>query len=302
MSDLLRSVLDPLFLRKINRLRLTVRHSFDTRPGNTPMPRGSQPSGLEIANHRVFADGDDPRYLDWNAYGRLDQLLVKTFRAEREAPLHILIDTSASMGIPVADHKLAFAGAVAASLAYISLRHQDPVRLVGLGGAETAEVVSPVFRHVRRLPEMETFLRRLAPQGPTALAERVERYLRLTRLPGVAIVLSDFLVPRSDYEHALERLYGRGCAVAALRVIGTLEKDPGHLPRRVRLRDAETGGERTVTMTAVNRQRYVDAFEDHLAQLKRWCEAHAVAFAVPDTAQGLENCLFDELPRAGLLH
>ncbi len=302
MNDYLRSVLDPGFLRKLNRLRLTVRHNFDTRPGNTPMPRGSQMSGLEIANHRTFVDGDDPRYLDWNAYGRLEQMLVKTFRAEREAPLHLLIDTSASMGVPRDDAKLEFAIALAASLAYISLRQQDPIRLIGLGGGAQPQAISPVFRHLKRLPEIDAFLRHLEPKGPTGLTERVEAYLRTTRLPGVAVALSDFLVPAADYEQALERLRARGCAVAALRIIGNQERDPDSLPRRVRLHDAETGAERVVTLTPANRARYAQALGEHLSGLKRWCDARAIGFAVPDTARGLETCLFDELPRAGLLH
>jgi hypothetical protein len=36
-------------------------------------------------------------------------------------------------------------------------------------------------------------------------------------------------------------------------------------------------------------------------RLRRWCEARRVAFAVVDTAQSLENALFGDLPRAGLL-
>lgn len=266
------------------------------------MPRGSQMSGLELANHRSFVDGDDPRYLDWNAFGRLDQMLVKTFRAEREAPLHLLIDTSASMGVPQRDDKLAFAEGLAVALAYIALRHQDPIRLVALGASAQPHAPSPVFRHLRRLPDIETFLRALAPHGPTALADGVDAYLRTTRLPGVAVVLSDFLVPAPEYEHALEQLRARGCAVAAVRIIGEQERAPDSLPRRVRLHDSETGAERVVTLTAANRARYVRALSDHLDGLRHWCDARAITCAIPDTARGLDTALFDELPRAGLLH
>src|SRR5436309_2773016 len=99
-SAALSAVLTPSFLRKLDRLHLTVRRSLSTRPGNTPMPRGSQGSGIELENYKEYGAGDDLRHLDWNAYGRLDQLLIKTFRAEREAPLHIFVDTSASMTVP----------------------------------------------------------------------------------------------------------------------------------------------------------------------------------------------------------
>src|SRR6185436_8787965 len=88
---------------KLDRLRLTVRKTLSTRPGQTLMPHGSQRSGIEIESYRTYTPGDDLRHLDWNAYGRLDQLLIKAFRAEREAPLHLFVDCSASMGFPESD-------------------------------------------------------------------------------------------------------------------------------------------------------------------------------------------------------
>src|SRR5499425_3814673 len=141
----LRTVSAPHVLRKLDRLRLVAQHSVTHRPGNTPVARATQASGLELANHKAYAPGDDLRYLDWNAYGRLEQRLIKTFRAEREAPVHLLIDASASMGVPAADGKLGFALGLAAGLAYIALRQNNPVRAAIL--AERAGNVSPLLRH-----------------------------------------------------------------------------------------------------------------------------------------------------------
>ena len=69
----------------------------------------------------------------------------------------------------------------------------------------------------------------------------------------------------------------------------------------MRLRDAETGSERLVDLTAAHRARYARAVEEHLARLKRWCAARAIGFATADTAAGIETCLLGDLPRAGLL-
>ena len=49
----LAAVLAPAFLRKLDRLQLTVRRSLSTRPGNTPMPRGAQGSGIELENSPI---------------------------------------------------------------------------------------------------------------------------------------------------------------------------------------------------------------------------------------------------------
>src|SRR5215470_1364739 len=300
VAGALRTVSAPQVLRKLERLRIAGQHSVSHRPGQTPVARASQASGLELANHKTYAPGDDLRYLDWNAYGRLEQRLIKTFRAEREAPVHLLVDASASMGVPAADGKLGFAAGIAAGLGYVALRQNNPTRVVVLGeGAETR--ISPLLRHVQRLPELLQFLGTIEAHGPTRLGEGIDAYLRSMHLPGTVVVISDFLLEPSAYERALDQLRGRGHHVLALRVIGREERDPSALPRQVRLLDAETGRERLIDLTAAHRADYARAVEEHLARLKRWCAARAIGHAVADTAAGIETCLLSDLPRAGLL-
>src|SRR5262249_3036257 len=160
------------------------------RPGNTPMPRGAQGSGIELENYKSYGVGDDLRHLDWNAYGRLDQLLIKTFRAEREAPLHIFVDASASMGCPPTDDKLGSGSGPAAGLAYVSLRNNDPVRLVIVSdAAPDLHLASPFFRHRDALHRVQDFLLQVRPHGKTVLAEGIAAALRAHRSPGVAIVV-----------------------------------------------------------------------------------------------------------------
>jgi uncharacterized protein (DUF58 family) len=296
----LRAVSAPQVLRKLDRLRFAGQHSVSHRPGHTPLARASQASGLELANYKAYAPGDDLRYLDWNAYSRLDQRVIKTFRAEREAPLHLLVDASASMAVPATDAKLAFALGLAAGLGYIALRQNNPVRAVALAHGD-GNRLSPLLRHVLRLPDLLRFLGAIAATGPTQVGEGIDAYLRSTHLPGTVVLISDFLVEPSVYEGALDLLRGRNHHVLALHVIGPSERDPSALPRQVRLRDAETGRERLLDLTAAHRASYARAVEEHRAQLARWCAARAIGHATADTAAGIERCLLAELPRAGLL-
>jgi len=266
------------------------------------MAAGSQESGMEFARYKTYTPGDELRHLDWNAYGRLDQLLVKRFRAEREAPLHILIDTSASMGSPASDDKLGFALAVAAALSYISLRHQDPVRIVATGGTDSPFRASPWFRHLGRLPQVRICLADHRAAGPGDLAKGVRSYLETCHAPGLAVMLSDFLVPPRACEDALELLRSRGCDVAALRVLGPRERDPGVLRGRVRLRDVERGAERVVRLTRSHRDAYRRALAAHLEHLRMWCAAREIVFAVADTSRNLDSLVVNDLTRTGLLH
>ncbi|HVN84089.1 MAG TPA: DUF58 domain-containing protein [Candidatus Binatia bacterium] len=298
----LASVFEPTFLRKLDRLQLRVRHSLATRPGNTPMPHGSQPSGIELANYKSYHPGDDLRYLDWNAYGRLDELLIKTFRAEREAALHVLIDCSASMGVPAADGKFSFAQALAASLSYVSLRNNDPVRIVALSALRNDTVrTSPWFRHRDALGRLRAFLVSLRARDVTTLAESVRAYARQARVPGVAVVVSDFLTEPRHYESALRTLIGYGWTLGVVRLLGPGERDPSRVFRRARVRDSETGAERIISLTPANRARYESALTAHLDGLRTWCAQHEVYFALVDPHSGLEHALFHDLVAAGMV-
>lgn len=299
----LAAVLAPGFLRKLDRLHLSVRRSLSTRPGNTPMPRGSQGSGIEIERHKAYAAGDDLRHLDWNAYGRLDELLIKTFRAEREAPLHIFIDASASMAVPAVDGKFAFALGLAATLAYVSVRNHDPVRAVAISTAlPRTHAAAPFLRHRSGLHGLRDFLLELQPNGETALGPGITGALLGQRSPGVAVVLSDFLMPPEAYEAAFADLLARRFTVAAVRVIGPAERDPTQLFRRGQLIDAETGRERFITLTPDNVTRYERALSEHITRLQTFCSRCGIACCVVDTGSGLEHCIFHDLPAAGLVH
>jgi uncharacterized protein (DUF58 family) len=299
----LATVLTPGFLRKLDRLHLTVRYSLSTRPGNTPMPRGAQGSGIEVESYKAYSAGDDVRHLDWNAYGRLDQLLVKSFRAEREAPLHIFVDASASMSVPAGDNKLGVAVALAASLAYVSLRNHDPVRVSAIGAAlPDLHISSPDVRHRQSLHGLRDFLLQLRPAGETALATGITAVLRRHRSPGVAILISDFLVPQRVYEAALGDLVARRSTVAAIRVIGPGERDPAALFRRAQVVDAETGGQRFITLSPENLTRYAQALSEHLRSLQAFCNRAGIVFCVADTAAGVDRSLFHDLPALGFIH
>jgi uncharacterized protein (DUF58 family) len=296
------AVLQPHYLAKLDRLRLAVRRALGTRPGQTPMPHGSQGSGIELEGYRAYHPGDDLRHLDWNAYGRLDQLLIKTFRAEREAPLHVFVDCSASMSFPASDDKLGVAAALAASLAYISVSNHDPVRIVALRSTlPRYHTASPFARHRQALVQLTDFIAALRSEGTASLARGLSQAMQLHPTAGLAVVLSDFLVEGREYESALGELLARGYTVSAVRLLGPGERRPETLFRRGRIVDAETGSERFVTLSPGNIERYQRALAEHAQSLRAFCNRAGVAFAVVDTAADLEDSLFGHLPAAGLV-
>src|SRR2546427_1923224 len=126
------AILDPTFLKKLERLSLVTRRPFagQMKGEKRSVKRGTS---VEFADYREYILGDDLRYVDWNTAARLEKLFVKLFIEEEDLYLALLIDTSKSMdfGNP---KKLHYAARVAAALGYIGLSNYDCVSITAVAG------------------------------------------------------------------------------------------------------------------------------------------------------------------------
>src|SRR5512136_3322302 len=93
----LTDLLDPQFMARLDSLDVLSRKILQ---GKLQGERRSKRRGqsVEFADHRAYVVGDDLRFVDWNVYGRLEQLFLKLFLEEQDLTIHLLVDTSASMG------------------------------------------------------------------------------------------------------------------------------------------------------------------------------------------------------------
>src|SRR3954470_12885043 len=89
-------VVDASLIAKLDRLSLNVgRDLISGLMGEHQAQRRT--SGIEFADYRQYATGDDLRRVDWNAYARLGTLMVKQAQAEHDTLLYMLLDASPSM-------------------------------------------------------------------------------------------------------------------------------------------------------------------------------------------------------------
>ena len=292
---------DSRLFARLDRMRLRVSRAHGARSGETAVRGLTQESGIEVESFKSYAPGDDIRYVDWNAVARIDQLLTRRFVAEREVPVHVLVDASASMSFPARDRKFFGAVRLAASLGYIALNNNDPVRVAILrqDGADGAE--SPLLRHRGRFLRLKPMLSEATTGGRTVLREAVDRYLERHRERGIVFLISDFLVPQADYESALTRLQARKLEVEAIHVVGREERDVERLVGRLRLRDAETGAVREIALSATERKRYAAAFAERADALRAFCHRTGVGYALVDSGDTIEHNLTKVLALAGML-
>src|SRR2546422_7322544 len=140
-------LLTPELLRRLEQFQLlAARRAKSSAKGE----RRSRARGqsVEFADYRTYVPGDDFRYLDWNLYGRLEQLFLKLYEEERELPVTIFLDASESMtfGTP---RKFDFARQVAAAIGYVALCGFDRVSVIAFPNSQADAVCRGALRSVR---------------------------------------------------------------------------------------------------------------------------------------------------------
>ena len=87
---------DDAFLKKIEYLYVMSKKVFT---GKLRAERKTRKvaSGIEFADHRNYAPGDDFRALDWRVFARTEKLLIRLFEEKEDLSIYFLIDGSNSM-------------------------------------------------------------------------------------------------------------------------------------------------------------------------------------------------------------
>lgn len=293
---------EPAFLQRLDNLVLGIKRARTVRMGRRALGR-VQGSGIELENFKDYSEGDDLRFLDWNAMARLDTLYTKSYRVERETEVSILIDASASMGLPVKDDKFGLARLLGAALAYVALGENDPVRLISFGGprGQLAYRATEFCRRRESYASFKPMLTEIKCAGATEMAGAVEQFLNQRRPPGVAIVVSDFLVPSSLYKTAFSHLLAARYEVKAIQVLGGREASGSLGNGAYRLRDCETGEFREVTITPTVTEACRRRLDNLREELQLHCAGHSITYAAAVGAQNLDDFIVRELPRLGLV-
>ncbi len=153
--------LDPTFLAKLDRLDVQSRKILQ---GKMKGERRSKRRGqsVEFADFRNYVPGDDLRFIDWNAYARLDKLFIKLFLEEEDLSLNVLVDVSAStdFGKP---HKLTYLRQLAAALGYVGLVNYNRVGISAFSDGVVGE--TGPLRGRRNVPRILDFLDKQTPAG-----------------------------------------------------------------------------------------------------------------------------------------
>ncbi len=251
-----------------------------------------QGSGIEFSDHREYSAGDDFRYLDWNIYARLGDLLLKRFQEEQDLTVFLLLDCSRSMGFqsPSTGETLKFdlARQLTAALAYIALADLDRISVLAFSDGIAEEF--PVTRGKARILPLLKFLERLTTGGrDTHLSTAVQGLLHRRVRRGLAIVVSDLFDPHG-FQGGLDQLRHHRFDAHILQLHDPAEADPALLGD-VELVDIENGSTRQVTVTEKNLRTYKKLFQQHQQDVRNYCRLHEMGCTQTSTKVSFDDLI-----------
>ncbi len=289
------ALFDEDFQRRIEYLAIVSRRVYS---GRLRAERKSKRTGagIEFADHREYAVGDDFRTLDVGVYQRTGKLLVRLFEEEEDLSVYVLLDTSASMGFGDPP-KLRYGKQLAAALAYVALAHLDRVSVLGFAQSMTDRL--PPTRGKNRIFRVFEFLGPLAAEGRTGLADAMRGFAAQNKRRGVAIVISDLYDP-AGFEDGINQLRFAKFEPHVVHLFDGRELSP-ELYGDVQLVDHETGETREVTITRAVLDRYLAAHAAYRRRIEEFCREKQVAYHAVDTATPFDEVVLRMLREGGTL-
>lgn len=276
------SLLGPEFLRELEVLRRNLEVRARSGQGGEHLAKRKGAS-VEFQEHRPYAPGDDLRRIDWAAYARTGEPVLKVFRAEEDVVVRLLCDSSASMRIGE-PQKLLVARRLVAAIGYMALARSERAQL--LFASEGIREWQAPARGRAGLPGFLRAVSEAEPAGRTDLAKAIDAVVRRSPRPGMLVLVSDFLDAGLLLD-ALARAAASGHELALCHVVAPEELAPS-FEGDLALEDVESGEIVEVTMDAAALEAYQLRFAGLCEELRAFAKRHRGSYVRLHTDEPLE--------------
>lgn len=287
-------LLDPEFVRELEALRrrLTLNVPSGVAGERAARRRGGS---AEFQEHRPYAPGDDLRRVDWAAYARTGEPVLKLFRAEEDSVVRLLLDASGSLSFG-SPQKLEVARRVAAAIGYLALANGQRAQVFtardDLARSAPRRALERVGVPRKGRDALAALLRDLSlpvAGGAADLTRAVDELVQRSARPGLLVVLSDFFDP-GDALRALGRARAGGHQLALIQVLAPEEIDPRY-EGDFSFVDAESALEVEVTTDAAALDAYAARFAELVEQLRAWARKHQASYIRIRSDEALEGAI-----------
>jgi uncharacterized protein (DUF58 family) len=263
----IQELFDPDFLASVERLKILARR---VAPAGTPAEKRSkqQGAGLEFRDYRPYSSGDDIKSIDWNVYNRLGKLFLRLFEEQRNLPVYLAPDISASMFFGE-NPRGAAALRAAFAFAAIALHEADSVGVFPF--SDHLEMALRPASGSGRLMRVAQTLTGLEPGGETDFTTSMKRLSAIRMREGLLIVFSDFFDPKGidavvdSLKHVRHRLL-------LVQLVRKTDRDP-KIEGDLLLRDCESGEEQNVSATSAVLDAYRRSYQDFETKLQAFARS-----------------------------
>lgn len=235
-------------------------------------------SSIDFHDHRPYLPGDDPRYINWQAYARSGHYSMKLYREEVSPRIDLVLDASGSMFFEEAKRRRSWE--ILFFCRECALRAGASLRVFAACADETAELQpEPLSRLEVELPDA-------TPHGaPMAGA--------IPWRPGsLRILVSDLLFAADAQPFLAPLVQGKGRGM--LFVPWTLAEEEPDWAGNLSLIDCETGLRRNQYVNPDLLARYRNNYRRHFEEWKREAARHGILFARVQSDSGLVDALHRE--------
>ena len=300
------NLFDTDFLAKLERLHLIAKRISGGAAGGVRRSRRLG-DGLEFADHRDYAPGDDTRFIDWPYYARMEKLLIRLFHEHSESTVVVALDCSGSMAPGGSSTKFDYARRTAAALTYVAMGALDRVVLAAFGGDNDAGDPFHAGRRQGRIMGVLDYLRGLSAAGPTSLAGDIKRLSRLAGDPaGTILLVSDLLDCAGDLDGAMRQLQITDLSgrrdVTVIHLFSPADaRGEGLAKGPLIFQHAETDRRMSLWLTDEVLEAYRRRWGEFQEHCRKVCLSRGATYIPACTDMPFEQLILTTLKRAGVL-
>jgi len=232
---------------------------------------------IEFSEYRPYTFGDELKNIDWKLWAKTDRLYVKKFEEETNMRVWLLVDSSLSMQFPEDGEqisKLSYAKIIAASLAYIFLKQQDSVGILGFDST-LHNIVPPALKRGQFSRVIST-LDRIESSGSTDIDRAFHELSYIIKRRGLIVILSDFLTQEDDLKKAISYFRHKKNEIIVFHIYHPQEKELNFKGESIFI-DPETH-ERLYENPDKIRQEYKRIYNENLKRIKDICFENKIRF------------------------
>ena len=290
----MKQIIDERFLSQLELFSLTIKDNVAGLFGGSHQSK-KYGTSCEFADYREYVEGDDISKIDWNIYGRFEQLYLKLYLDEKQMYTKIYVDASRSMSYFNKDE---YALRLAASLAYLSVSEMDRVSIYLV----KEHTIIPLFEQIigrEKFFENVSKLNNVKFDGDVFMSDAIMRS-DVGFGNGKSIIISDFLT-ENDYLSAIDYLRDKHRDVLCIQLLAPEEINPSSRGKNI-FYDAEDTNKffkGNVTRDVLN--AYHKALDFVQDRLTNYCASREADFTFYDTSISLRELFMDRLFNKGVI-